>query len=125
MQEIDLSIGSEVGFAGCLVAVLDGASPQAWAVLFLATSAIKRVDLGVFEQIAAAMPLRRVGVYVPGGRASYPSSVVMAAVPAAVAGVEGIAVASPMPPSNALGRLRTALTSSKMRRNAFRSTASC
>lgn len=40
-------------------------------------------------------PLRRVGIYAPGGRASYPSSVVMAAVPAQVAGVQGIAVCSP------------------------------
>jgi len=40
-------------------------------------------------------PLRRVGIYVPGGRAAYPSSVMMAAVPAAAAGVTGIAVASP------------------------------
>lgn len=40
-------------------------------------------------------PLRRVGVYAPGGRATYPSSVIMAAVPAQVAGVEGIAVCSP------------------------------
>lgn len=40
-------------------------------------------------------PLRRAGVYVPGGRAAYPSSVVMAAVPAAVAGVEAVAVATP------------------------------
>jgi histidinol dehydrogenase len=40
-------------------------------------------------------PLRRVGVYVPGGRAVYPSSVLMAAIPARVAGVEGIALASP------------------------------
>lgn len=40
-------------------------------------------------------PLRRVGIYVPGGRASYPSSVLMAAVPAQVAGVTGICVASP------------------------------
>jgi histidinol dehydrogenase len=44
--------------------------------------------------------LRRVGVYVPGGRAAYPSSVIMAAVPAQVAGVEGIAVASPPNGSN-------------------------
>jgi histidinol dehydrogenase len=43
-------------------------------------------------------PLRRVGVYVPGGRAAYPSSVVMGAVPARVAGVEGIAVTSPPDP---------------------------
>ncbi|MEA2446893.1 MAG: histidinol dehydrogenase [Actinomycetota bacterium] len=43
-------------------------------------------------------PLRRAGVYVPGGRAAYPSSVIMAAVPARVAGVGGIAVASPPGP---------------------------
>ena len=43
-------------------------------------------------------PLRRAGIYVPGGRAAYPSSVVMAAVPARVAGVDGIAVASPPGP---------------------------
>ncbi len=40
-------------------------------------------------------PVRRVGVYVPGGKAVYPSSVVMNVVPAQVAGVEGIALASP------------------------------
>jgi histidinol dehydrogenase len=40
-------------------------------------------------------PLRRVGIYAPGGRAAYPSSVIMAATPARVAGVEGIAVCSP------------------------------
>ncbi len=40
-------------------------------------------------------PLRRVGVYVPGGRGAYPSSVVMGAIPAQVAGVTGIAVCSP------------------------------
>lgn len=40
-------------------------------------------------------PLARVGVYVPGGRASYPSTVVMTVVPARLAGVEEIAVATP------------------------------
>jgi histidinol dehydrogenase len=40
-------------------------------------------------------PLRRVGIYAPGGRATYPSSVIMAAVPAQVAEVGGIAVCSP------------------------------
>jgi histidinol dehydrogenase len=43
-------------------------------------------------------PLRRVGIYAPGGRATYPSTVVMAAVPAQVAGVEGIALCSPPSP---------------------------
>ena len=41
------------------------------------------------------LPLSSVGVYVPGGLASYPSSLVMAAVPAQVAGVERIAVVTP------------------------------
>jgi len=39
--------------------------------------------------------VERVGVYVPGGKARYPSSVLMAAIPAAVAGVKEIIVASP------------------------------
>jgi histidinol dehydrogenase len=42
-------------------------------------------------------PLRRVGIYVPGGRAAYPSSVLMNAIPAAVAGVDEIAMVSPAP----------------------------
>ena len=40
-------------------------------------------------------PLRRVGVYVPGGNANYPSSVVMNVVPAQVAGVNHVAVTTP------------------------------
>jgi histidinol dehydrogenase len=42
-------------------------------------------------------PLRRVGIYVPGGRAAYPSSVLMNAIPAHVAGVDEIAMVSPAP----------------------------
>ncbi len=41
------------------------------------------------------VPITRVGLYVPGGRAVYPSSVVMNVVPAQIAGVESIAVVSP------------------------------
>jgi histidinol dehydrogenase len=41
------------------------------------------------------LPVDRVGLYVPGGRAVYPSSVVMNVVPAQIAGVGSIAVASP------------------------------
>jgi histidinol dehydrogenase len=41
------------------------------------------------------VPVRRVGLYVPGGRVAYPSSVVMNVVPAQVAGVSSLAVASP------------------------------
>ncbi len=43
------------------------------------------------------LPLQAVGIYVPGGTASYPSSVLMNAVPAKVAGVERIVMAVPSP----------------------------
>jgi histidinol dehydrogenase len=47
------------------------------------------------EVIQRWQPIRRVGLYVPGGKAVYPSSVVMNVVPAQVAGVASIALASP------------------------------
>ncbi|HVN63213.1 MAG TPA: histidinol dehydrogenase [Candidatus Binataceae bacterium] len=43
-------------------------------------------------------PLRRVGIYVPGGMGAYPSSVLMNAIPAKVAGVEEIVMVSPPAP---------------------------
>ena len=45
------------------------------------------------------LPLKRVGVYVPGGKAAYPSSVLMNAIPAKVAGVDEIIMVTP-PPKN-------------------------
>ncbi len=42
-------------------------------------------------------PMERVGVYVPGGKAAYPSSVLMNAIPARVAGVREIIMACPAP----------------------------
>jgi len=47
------------------------------------------------EIIQRWQPVNRVGFYVPGGKAVYPSSVVMNVVPAQVAGVSSIALASP------------------------------
>lgn len=44
------------------------------------------------------VPVRSVGIYAPGGRAAYFSSVLMCAIPARVAGVEHIALASPPGP---------------------------
>ncbi len=63
----------------------------------------KQADhLGGFEYVedgvtlgSRVTPLARVGVYAPGGKARYPSSVLMCAVPAQVAGVTEIIVASP------------------------------
>jgi histidinol dehydrogenase len=51
---------------------------------------------GVLGQVIR--PLARVGIYAPGGRAPYPSSLLMAAVPARVAGVREIVMASPVGP---------------------------
>jgi histidinol dehydrogenase len=42
-------------------------------------------------------PLQRVGVYIPGGKASYPSSVLMTAIPARVAGVAEVVMVVPSP----------------------------
>jgi histidinol dehydrogenase len=58
---------------------------QSWTI-----APAKGVQLG--QRIT---PLERVGLYVPGGTAAYPSSVVMNVVPAQVAGVERIIVATP------------------------------
>ena len=43
-------------------------------------------------------PIERVGLYVPGGTAAYPSSLIMAAVPAIIAGVKEIVVVTPPSP---------------------------
>ena len=43
----------------------------------------------------AIRPLERIGIYVPGGKASYPSTVLMAAIPAKVAGVQEILMTTP------------------------------
>ena len=53
------------------------------------------------EVIQRWSPIARVGLYVPGGKAVYPSSVVMNVVPAQIAGVDSIALASP--PQRAFG----------------------
>ena len=49
------------------------------------------------------IPIQRVGLYVPGGKAVYPSSVIMNAVPAQAAGVESLAIATPPARDNAEG----------------------
>ncbi len=47
-------------------------------------------------------PLARVGIYVPGGKAAYPSTVLMNAIPARIAGVRDIVMASPSGPDGRL-----------------------
>ncbi len=47
-------------------------------------------------------PLRRAGLYVPGGTASYPSTVLMSAIPAKIAGVEEIIMVTPPAPDGSV-----------------------
>jgi histidinol dehydrogenase len=54
---------------------------------------VKRADGTELRQ--RYLPLRRIGICVPGGAAAYPSTVLMTAVPAQVAGVDQIAVVAP------------------------------
>ena len=58
------------------------------------TSTVTEVAPGA-QVIQRWQPVNRVGFYVPGGKAVYPSSVVMNVVPAQVAGVSSFALASP------------------------------
>jgi histidinol dehydrogenase len=47
-------------------------------------------------------PVRRAGVYAPGGRAAYPSTVLMTAIPARVAGVDEVVLATPPRPDGSV-----------------------
>ena len=90
-----------------LASALDSLDPDVRAALEVAIEHVRRVH---GDQVRAEhttdvvpggtvtmrwIPVDRVGLYVPGGRAVYPSSVVMNVVPAQIAGVGSLAVASP------------------------------
>jgi histidinol dehydrogenase len=90
-----------------LAQALAGLDPAVRQALAVAVERIRRVHAaqappdGVVELAPGAtvaqrwIPVRRVGLYAPGGLAVYPSSVIMNVVPAQVAGVKELAVASP------------------------------
>jgi histidinol dehydrogenase len=63
------------------------------------------VDLGTHVVRLRRQPVSRAAVYVPGGRAPYPSTVVMGVVPARVAGVGEIAVCTPPGPGGDVPRV--------------------
>ena len=69
----------------------------------LRTSWIDYTDEGALGQIVR--PLERVGIYTPGGTAVYPSSLLMTAVPAKVAGVGEVVVCSPPGPGGEVSPL--------------------
>jgi histidinol dehydrogenase len=93
--------------AGELAAALAGLDPDVRAALEETLARVRRVHEAqrrsdVEVQVVPGgsvterwVPVGRVGLYVPGGLAMYPSSVIMNVVPAQIAGVDAIAVASP------------------------------
>ncbi|GMU64989.1 MAG: histidinol dehydrogenase [Acidobacteriota bacterium] len=78
-------------------AALEGAIArvETWHRARAARDAGGVLESGGLRVVEQVRPLRRVGVYVPGGLASYPSTAIMTIVPALVAGVEEIVVATP------------------------------
>jgi histidinol dehydrogenase len=63
----------------------------------------KEVELPQGQKVTVRwIPVGAAGIYAPGGRAAYPSSVLMCAIPATVAGLERIALASPPGPDGQL-----------------------
>ena len=64
-------------------------------VMVGSTERERSVDLGSSRITLRQVPVARAAVYVPGGRAPYPSTVVMGVTPARMAGVERIVVCSP------------------------------
>ena len=94
-------------------AALDEISAEVRVGLDTAIANVERLAAAeVADELTVEMPegqsvtlrelaVRRAGAYVPGGRAAYPSSVVMCCVPARVAGVAEIAVATPPGPGGA------------------------
>jgi histidinol dehydrogenase len=95
-----------------LARALDQLAPRVRQALEAAIERIRRVheaqvppervvQLGPGAQVAQRwVPVNRVGLYVPGGLAVYPSSVVMNVVPAQAAGVRSLAVTSPPQAAN-------------------------
>lgn len=89
--------------AGELRRAHEGLAPAGRAALELAAARIRAFhEAEVYQDVSGpagtrllTRPVRRAGLYVPGGRAAYPSTVLMTAIPARVAGVKEVALATP------------------------------
>lgn len=98
--------GLKVG-ADAIAAAVDGLDPAVRAAIEEAIARVRRASAAQVPAPAVTelgpdalveqrwQPVRRAGFYVPGGKAVYPSSVVMNVVPAQVAGVASVVLASP------------------------------
>jgi histidinol dehydrogenase len=93
--------------AAAAQAVLDPELREAMEVAAVNIRTVAEAQIGEERTVVLAagqsvklreVPVAAAGIYSPGGRAAYPSSVLMCAIPARVAGVERIALASPPGP---------------------------
>ncbi|MCP3975026.1 MAG: histidinol dehydrogenase [bacterium] len=116
LQQASLTYGGGLADPSAVIdaAAIDAATarvgPELLTALQTAAAAVRGVHMAQRPQTQRAAPLpgveverrwaplRRVGVYAPGGLAAYPSSVLMTCVPAVLAGVAEIVVASPAGP---------------------------
>ena len=107
-EQTPTSLRVEAGAAAEALAALD---PQLRESLELAAANVRavaeaqlaagpqRIELPQGQAVTVReVPVSAAGLYAPGGRAAYPSSVLMCAIPARVAGVERVALASPPGP---------------------------
>jgi len=79
-----------------LRAALDVAAANVRRVCEILVGEEKEIELPAGQKVLSReVPVGAAGIYTPGGRAAYPSSLLMCAIPAQVAGVERIALASP------------------------------
>jgi len=102
----------EAGEAEAALAALDGELREALDVAAANIRTVaeaqveaepRRVELAQGHSVEIReVPIEAAGIYVPGGRAAYPSTVLMCCIPAAVAGVERLALASPPGPDGRL-----------------------
>ncbi|WP_310496644.1 histidinol dehydrogenase [Sandarakinorhabdus sp.] len=108
-DRVDLdALGWEIGGAA-LDAALDGLTPDLRGALDLAAARIRAfherqkpagndmTDAAGVRTGVRWSPVDAAGLYVPGGRAAYPSSVLMNAIPAVVAGVRDLIMVTPTP----------------------------
>jgi histidinol dehydrogenase len=95
------------GLGAELRAALELAAENVRTVAEAQLNEVKRVvPLSGGQSVAVReVPVGSAGLYAPGGRAAYPSSVLMCAIPARVAGVERLALASPPGPDGTLNPL--------------------
>lgn len=95
VEEAELARAAE-NLDPALGAAILAAAEQVRAVATALVPTDTEVRLAAGQHITVrAVPVASAGCYVPGGRAAYPSSLIMAAVPAQVAGVERVVVVSP------------------------------